>query len=588
MNAYRYSAFARSSAVSPDADDVMDELARHVLEQDSLEEAMQELCRQGVERKYADPLGGLDDLVQRLRNSRRQLLDQYSMQSLLDELSEKIRSLVSRELEALRRKSSSEQERLNRASESFLKQAADVVDKTEDVRAGKNPDTRQGFARLENAFEKLFLQRHDLEAKGRALRDEEARRLATLEQVPESPGAALKKLKDYQPIDSSVAEKLASLNKSAEDIAAIERAHTQPGFSGSKPVELHEAAQVARRVLDMERLETRLRKGNVSPADEPLLAQTLGSEALVSLNMVGRLGRQLLEAGYLEQGAEGLKLSPRAMRRIGQKALSDVFSSLGSGRLGGHDTLLKGTGEPDTYETKPYGFGDSFNLHLGRTLMNALARGGGRVPIDISPRDFEVYGEHHSAECSSVLVLDLSYTMAHNGKLQAAKKVVLALDSLIRARFPRDTLHIIGFSTYARKLQPDELPHVSLSLGDPFTNIQDALRLAAELTARDRGRNRQVILITDGEPSAFCRDGGLCVDYPPTEEIFEETLKEATRLTRKGIVINTFMLDNQPLLVEFVERMTAINRGRAFFTTPKKLGEYLLVDYLARRRRMVN
>ena len=116
----------------------------------------------------------------------------------------------------------------------------------------------------------------------------------------------------------------------------------------------------------------------------------------------------------------------------------------------------------------------------------------------------------------------------------------------------------------------------------------DALRLAAEMIARDRGRNRQVILITDGEPSAFCRDGGLCVDYPPTEEIFEETLKEATRLTRKGIVINTFMLDNQPLLVEFVERMTGINKGRAFFTTPKKLGEYLLVDYLARRRRMVN
>ena len=125
------------------------------------------------------------------------------------------------------------------------------------------------------------------------------------------------------------------MNESAEDIVAVERAHAQPGFSGSKPVELHEAARVARRVLDMERLGTRLRKGNVSPADESFLAQTLGPEALASFSAVNRLGRQLLGAGYLEDGAEGLKLSPRAMRRIGQKALSDVFSNLGSGHLGG-------------------------------------------------------------------------------------------------------------------------------------------------------------------------------------------------------------------------------------------------------------
>jgi uncharacterized protein with von Willebrand factor type A (vWA) domain len=178
--------------------------------------------------------------------------------------------------------------------------------------------------------------------------------------------------------------------------------------------------------------------------------------------------------------------------------------------------------------------------------------------------------------------------MAHDGKLQAARKVVLALDSLIRSRFPRDTLHIVGFATHARVLAPEELPHVTYALGDPFTNMQDGLRLAEKLLHRDRGRNRQIILITDGEPSAFCRDGALHIDYPPSPETFFETMAEVGRLTRKGITINTFMLDTQPPLVRFIEQMTAANRGRAFFSTPHSLGEYLLVDYVAHRRHMIN
>lgn len=588
MNTYRYSAPARRQHPFPDAEAIMDELAEHALEQNSLEQAMLKLCKSGVEQKYDDSLDGLDELASRLRRRRQQLLDRYTLEPLLRQLSERIRSLVRRELEALREKISSEEEKLNRQTESFLEQTADTVDRLEQMRSGRRRATAQACARMEKKFEELFLQKHELEAQSRALRSEEAQRLAALQQVPNSPSRALEKLKGYQPLDPSVRDALASLGEMADKIAAAERIQLQPGLSGSEPVGLDEASELVNRILGMERLEAKLRKGGIGPAEEPLLAEMLGADALACLNTIAKLQAELLRAGYLESGRNGLKLTPRAMRRIAQKALADIFSNLDRSHLGGHEIARKGAGQPDMSDTKAYGFGDSFNVHLSRTLMNALVRDAGRIPLDITPADFEVYNERRATDCSSVIMLDLSYTMSQNRKLPAAKKVVLALDSLIRTRFPRDTLHIVGFATYARELTREELPHVNLALGNPFTNIQDGLRLAEKIISRERGRNRQIILITDGEPTAFCRDGDLYVDYPPTPEIFAETMKEVARLTRKGIVINTFMLDDRALLVDFVERMTKLNKGRAFFSTPHRLGEYLLLDYLARRRRLIN
>jgi uncharacterized protein with von Willebrand factor type A (vWA) domain len=565
----------------------MDQLAEHVLDKSSLEDAMQELCKGGVEQAYGDSLDGLDELASKLQRQRRQLLDEYSVEPLLKQLSKEIQSLVNREIDELRSHFSAEQDKIHKEAESFLKKAENVVKKIEQMQAADGEETLQGIARLENTFERLFLQRHELEARSRELRAEEAERLAALNKASSSPAEALKELKDYQPVDHSISEKLAALSKAADQIGAIERIHAQPGFSGDTGVDLDEAAGLVEQVSDMERLGTKLRKGNLSAADELCLAETLGPEALEGVEMIARLQDKLLRAGYLEEDGTEVRLSPRGIRRIGHKALFDVFSNLAGGRFGGHSILQKGTGEPDIFDTKAYGFGDPFNVHLGKTLMKTLARDPGRVPLDVHPGDFEVYAEYHSADCSSVLLLDLSHTMSQNGKLQAAKKVVLALDSLIRTRFPRDTLRIVGFSTYARELAPEDVPHAGIDPRSPFTNMQDGLRLAEELISRERGRNRQVLLITDGEPSAFCRDDNLCVDYPPTEEVFVETLKEASRLTRKGVVINTFMLDDRPPLVRFVERMTALNKGRAFLSTPQKLGEYLLVDYLTRSRRVI-
>jgi uncharacterized protein with von Willebrand factor type A (vWA) domain len=589
MRAYKYSATARIEALPlPDSSEIMDQLAEHILEQSSLDQALLKLRKQGVKQKYGDSLGGLEHLASQLKHLRRQELERYTLEPLIDRLNRQIQSVVSRELEALEQKLALKQQELNRKMESFLRGADEVMRKMEEIRSGKKRDTAQAQARLEKKFEQLFLQKYGLEAKTRALRDEESLHLAKLQQVPHSPSRTLDKLKDYQPIAPSTGEELASLSEQARSIAAVERAHMQSGFSGNQAVDLEDALRLVNRILKMERLEAKLKKGMLSSAEELLLAEILGAEALTHLRTIEDLCKQLVQTGYLESNGETLRLSPRAMRQIGQKALSDIFSNLGKGSLGGHEISAKGTGQPETSQTRAYNFGDSFNIHLSRTLMNALARDASRIPISLVPGDFEVYDERRSTECSNVLLLDLSYTMAQNRKLQAAKKVILALDSLIRTRFPRDTLHIVGFATYARQLTTEELPHVNLSLGNPFTNMQDGLRLADEIISRERGRNRQIIIITDGEPTAFCRDGDLYVDYPPTPEIFFETMKEVTRLTRKGIVINTFMLDERPQLVDFVEQMTRVNKGRAFFSTPHRLGEYLLVDYLARRRRLIN
>jgi uncharacterized protein with von Willebrand factor type A (vWA) domain len=566
----------------------MDQLAQHVLEHSSLEDALHKLCKQGVKQKYGRSLEGLDQLAAQLRHRRRQLLDRYNLQPLLDELSRQVHSLVQRELEAIRQQVAAEEESFNQELESFLEQADDTVRRLEQMRSGERRATVQACARLEKKFEELFLQKHNLAAEARELRNQESMRLASLQQVPKSPGRALQKLKGYQPIEPSVRTELNSLCELADQFAALERAQAGPGFSGTELVGMNEALGLVNRVLDMERLESKLRRGTLSTDDESLVAEMLGHDAYASLKIIEELREALLQAGYLHGDHDCLKLSPRAIRRIGQKALADIFSNLDKSHFGGHETAQRGPGQPHTIDTKAYGFGDSFNVHLSRTLMNALLRDASRIPISISPDDFEVYNERRTIECSNVLMLDLSYTMAQNRKLKAAKKVVLALDNLIRTRFPRDTLHIVGFATYARQLTSDELPHVSLTLGNPFTNMQDGLRLSEKLISRDRGRNRQIIIITDGEPTAFCRDGDLYVDYPPTPEIFLETMKEVTRLTRKGIVINTFMLDDSPLLVEFVEQMTRTNKGRAFYSAPHKLGEYLLVDYLARRRRLIN
>jgi len=248
----------------------------------------------------------------------------------------------------------------------------------------------------------------------------------------------------------------------------------------------------------------------------------------------------------------------------------------------------RGAGGDRTDDTKRYEFGDPFLLDLKETLLNAVERSGPGTPVRLSPDDFEVSRTELSTQSATVVMLDMSRSMINNGYALPAKKVALALSALIRGQFPRDSLHIVGFSLYAREFTLEQLPTLAWSEWNIGTNMHHGFQVARRLLARHKGGNKQIIMVTDGEPTAHMEGGEAEFSYPPTRRTLEETLKEVRRCTREGITINTFMLERSEMLMAFVEQMARINRGRAFFAAPERLGEYVLVDYVdnARRRRV--
>jgi uncharacterized protein with von Willebrand factor type A (vWA) domain len=220
--------------------------------------------------------------------------------------------------------------------------------------------------------------------------------------------------------------------------------------------------------------------------------------------------------------------------------------------------------------------------------MNAVFREGPGTPIRIMPDDFEVYRTELITSSSTVLMLDMSRSMILRNCWAGAKKVAMALNALIRSQFPKDNLYIIGFSDRARLLQPESLTQITWNEYVYGTNMQHGFKMARQLLSRHKGGNKQIIMITDGEPTAHIEDDGeVFFSYPPTARTFQETLKEVTRCTRDQIVINTFMLEKSKYLAHFVEQMTKINRGRAFYAAPENLGEYILVDYVNNKKKKV-
>jgi len=363
-------------------------------------------------------------------------------------------------------------------------------------------------------------------------------------------------------------------------------------FSGSDPMGLVDAAAAARRLGEMDRLEQFLRSasspGALAEVDLDQVEKYLGEDAARSLDRLARLAKELEEAGLIEQREGRYELTALGIRRIGQRALSDLFSKLAKDRLGAHRNTTVGMGHEPEGQTKPYEFGDPFVLDIQRTVHNAVRRAGAGTPVRLAPEDFEISRTEHLTRASTVLMVDLSLSMPMRDNFLAAKKVAMALHTLISTRFPRDFLGLVGFSEVAREIKAEDLPEVSWDFVYG-TNMQHGLLLSRRLLAHRAG-TKQIIMITDGEPTAHLVPGpggeGYEVEfnYPPVPETVRATLAEVARCTRAGITINTFMLDANRSLQGFVEQMTKLNRGRAFFTTPENLGDYVLVDFLEHRR----
>ena len=361
-------------------------------------------------------------------------------------------------------------------------------------------------------------------------------------------------------------------------------------FSGDDQMGMGEANAMLQQLGSIDQLEDFLRNAT-SPAqmaevDLDRARQLLGDDGARSLEQMAELARRLEQAGLVENKEGRLELTPRGIRQLGQNALDELFKKMALDKAGQHEVSRIGVGHERDHSTKPYEFGDPFNLDIGATVRNAIRRAGSGTPVRLTPDDFEVERTEQVVRSSTVLMVDLSMSMPMRGNFLPAKKVALALHSLITSTFPRDYLGLVGFARRAKELKAEQLPEVSWDY-DYGTNMHDAFMIARRLLARQTGA-KQIIMITDGEPTAHVMpDGEVFFLYPTHPATLDETLRQVNLCTREGIRINTFMLDPDPSLQHFVESMTRLNGGRAFFTSPDDLGDYVLADFVEHKRSLI-
>ncbi len=359
---------------------------------------------------------------------------------------------------------------------------------------------------------------------------------------------------------------------------------------GGGGLSMNEATDVASQLSQLERLEDLLRgasnPGALREIDLDQVRRNLGPDAAAHLEKLTNLTKQLEDAGLIANHGGRTELTAQGVRKMGRQALSDLFSQMRTKDLGGHATSWSGSGHDREETTKAYEFGDPLNLHLSETVHNAVRRGGDGVPVRLLPEDFAVIETEALARSATVLCVDLSMSMPMRDNFVPAKKLVMALQTLIAMKFPRDYLGIVGFSEVAHEIKPEQVP---TAMWDYVygTNLQHALMLARKMLAGEHG-TKQIIVVTDGEPTAHInpRSGYPEFNYPPVPETLQLTMAEVVRCTRAKITINTFALDLERTQYPFVEQIARVNGGRTFYTTKDAIGGYVLVDFLKQRRVM--
>ena len=320
--------------------------------------------------------------------------------------------------------------------------------------------------------------------------------------------------------------------------------------------------------------------------DEEALRRTLGEPSVQDLRRLKQIEKMLEDAGLVQRTGGRLEVTPRGAKKMGERALTRVFERLTRDREGTHEARDPGGLAEPTGQTRPWRFGDHGTIAVQRTVFNAVTRGGVREEgsVRLDPEDFELIEAEERTETATALLLDLSFSMPLRGHLVHAKKMALALHALIEGRYPHDTLYLIGFSDYARRLKPEDLaaPGFERTYG---TNMQHAFLLAGRLLAQHPRAMRQVIMVTDGEPTAHLEGEHAYFAWPPEAETIRRTLAEAVRLTRSGVTLNIFMLEESDGLARFMERLAERTRGRVFLMDDRQVGDFVLRDYVRRRAR---
>ncbi|MGD0364744.1 MAG: hypothetical protein ABSC93_28025 [Bryobacteraceae bacterium] len=334
--------------------------------------------------------------------------------------------------------------------------------------------------------------------------------------------------------------------------------------------------------------------------------QNLSAEQMQKL--LDNLVQKMIDEGQItvgqpdnaQQGAPGagngpdskvrFEVTDKSLDFLGFKTLKDLLGSLGKSSFGRHDTRDLATGIEASGSSKQYEFGDTLNLDISETLFSAIRREGAKVPLDLEYSDLHVHQCEYQSSCATVLMLDCSHSMILYGedRFTPAKKVALALAHLIRTQYPGDSLRCVLFHDSAEELAISQLARVQV--GPYYTNTRDGLILAQRLLAQERKDMRQIVMITDGKPSCLTLEDGRVYKnaFGLDPLVISRTLEEVSRCKKQGILINTFMLASDYGLVNFIQKVTEICRGKAYFTTPYTLGQYLLMDYMNRKTRTIH
>lgn len=359
-------------------------------------------------------------------------------------------------------------------------------------------------------------------------------------------------------------------------------------FNGDESLDFDQAVELMRHFNALDNLQQQIMNGEFNQISAEDLQRFLGQQAADSMNILLQLPQILNEEGItrVEQGR--LEMTPRGMRSLGELAFGKFYEQFKRDKQGGHRGNAIQTGEIEPDSSRPYRFGDRFDLDITKTILKAVSQTGGLEKLSLSPDDFYVREREPLITSTTVVLLDLSWSMSWEGRFEAAKKVALALDHYVRTRFPKDKLFTIGFSTEARELKGKDLALSVWDAYNPYTNLQGGLRLAMQLIKRSGNRNNRVIVITDGQPTAYYRGSHLHVELPNrtlgiSPNACKATIGEVRKVTAQGMKIETFMLSDDPPLVEFTREISKINGGRAVICVPDDLGQLVLVEEIKRR-----
>ncbi len=644
-----------------DADSVFEEITDDLLYHGDLNAALRRLMQQGFEDREGNQVEGIRELMQRLRDARRERLENTNLGGVYDEIADALREIVEQERSAIDQRldqaresgderqqdlaqathaekhmhldmlppdlagqvqslsnydfeSGEAQQRFDELMDELRQQLAQqyfdqmagamanpdpaAMQRTKDMMAALNEllekhqrgeDTDEDFQQFMDEYGDFFPENpENVEELLRAMAERMAQMQAMLNSMTPEQRAQLQGLAEQLLEDMDLAFQASQLGQNLQQMFPQLDWGREYDFSGDNPMGFAEAAQMMSELGDLDQLENLLdaatQPGALAEADLDRARELLGDDAARSLEQLSKLAKQLEEAGLIQTKEGRLELTPRGLRRIGNNALDDLFSKLARDKLGRHDISSTGVGHARAYDTKPYEWGDPFNLNIERTVRNAIGRQGAGTPVRLTPDDFAVERTETMVRSSTVLMIDLSLSMPMRDNFLPAKKVAMALHALISGQYPQDYLGLVGFSKVAHVMTPAQLPEVSWDY-DYGTNMQHGFQLARQLLSRQSG-TKQIIMITDGEPTAHYEEGMAqpYFNYPPVQETIDATVREVIRCTRDDIRINTFMLDATSYLKHFIERITKMNGGRAFFTTPETLGDYVLVDFVEHKR----